>query len=62
MGWDLSRAYIHASRLLHSGGDRRLSGLTPFQADYAEIHFSDTLLPDLSAEILDRFCRRRYSQ
>lgn len=52
--------------VVRCGGDRRLSGFMPYQSEYAEIHFSNTLTPDFTedemAAILEQFARRRYSQ
>lgn len=52
--------------ILRTGGDRRLSGFLTFQAEYAELRFTSTLLPDLEdAEIealLTSHGQRRYSQ
>lgn len=52
--------------IVRTGGDRRLSGFLLFQAEYAEIHFTDTLLPDFGprevSHILEQYAGRRYSQ
>ncbi len=52
--------------VIRPGGDRRHSGFLLYQAEYAEYHFTETLMPDLvTAEIdaiLDRYASRRYSQ
>jgi undecaprenyl diphosphate synthase len=52
--------------VLRTGGDRRLSGFMPYQTEYAELRFTQTLLPDLQAaeveEVLESFAERRYSQ
>lgn len=52
--------------IVRTGGDRRLSGFLSYQAEYAEIHFTGTLLPDLEEEemvqILEQYAARRYSQ
>jgi undecaprenyl diphosphate synthase len=51
---------------LRTGGDRRLSGFLAYQAEYAELRFTQTLMPDLEAaeveQVLDSFATRRYSQ
>lgn len=52
--------------ILRTGGDSRLSGFLPYQAEYAELRFTDTLMPDLEpAEVealLASYSARRHSQ
>jgi undecaprenyl diphosphate synthase len=52
--------------ILRTGGDCRLSGFLPYQAQYAELCFTPTLMPDLEAAevnaLLASFAARRYSQ
>ena len=49
--------------LIRTGGEQRLSNFLLWQAAYAELHFSDALWPDFSAEDLQRavddFSRRQ---
>lgn len=40
--------------LIRTGGNRRLSGITPWAGTYAELYFTDTLFPDFSKEELKR--------
>lgn len=40
--------------IIRPGGQLRLSGFMPWQAVYAELYFTDVLMPDFSVEELDR--------
>ncbi len=39
--------------LIRTGGEKRLSGFLPWQAAYAELHFTDVLWPDFDERELD---------
>ena len=39
--------------LIRPGGEKRLSGLLPWQSVYTELYFTDVLMPDFSAEKLE---------
>lgn len=49
-----------------TGGDRRLTGFLCYQAEYAVIRFTETLLPDLEekevTEILEQYAVRLFSR
>ncbi len=49
--------------IIRPGGEQRLSGFLPWQAEYSEYYFTDTLMPDFSPvkfdEALDEFERRQ---
>ncbi len=40
--------------IIRPGGQQRLSGFLPWQSVYAELYFSDVLMPDFTAAELDR--------
>ncbi len=40
--------------IIRPGGEKRLSGYLPWQSVYAELYFTDVLMPDFSAEELDK--------
>ncbi len=40
--------------IIRTGGEKRLSGLLPWQSVYAEIYFTDTLWPDFTPSKFDR--------
>lgn len=40
--------------IIRPGGEKRLSGFLPWQAVYAELYFSDVLMPDFSPSELDK--------
>lgn len=40
--------------MIRPGGQQRLSGLLPWQGVYAELYFTDILMPDFGAEELDK--------
>ncbi len=40
--------------IIRTGGARRLSGLMPWQSIYAELYFTETLMPDFSPQKLDQ--------
>ncbi len=40
--------------IIRTGGEKRLSGFMLYQAEYAELFFSDTLWPDFSTKEFDR--------
>lgn len=40
--------------IIRTSGEQRLSGFMPWQAVYAELHFTKTLMPDFGAEELDK--------
>ncbi|RJR15734.1 di-trans,poly-cis-decaprenylcistransferase [Candidatus Microgenomates bacterium] len=40
--------------IIRTGGEKRLSGFLLWQSEYAELYFTDTLMPDFSPEELDR--------
>lgn len=40
--------------IIRPGGEKRLSGFLLWQAEYAELYFSDILMPDFGAEELDK--------
>lgn len=40
--------------IIRTGGEKRLSGLMPWQAIYAEIYFTDTLWPDFTPRRFDK--------
>jgi undecaprenyl diphosphate synthase len=48
--------------IIRTGGEKRLSGYMPWQSEYAELYFSDTLFPDFGTKDLDEaikdFCCR----
>lgn len=39
--------------IIRTGGEQRLSGFMMWQSEYSEFYFTDTLMPDLSAEKFD---------
>lgn len=49
--------------IIRPGGEVRLSGFLPWQAVYAELYFTDTLMPDFDVkalrEALDEYARRQ---
>lgn len=40
--------------MIRPGGQKRLSGLLPWQGVYSELYFTDVLMPDFGAEELDK--------
>lgn len=40
--------------IIRTGGAKRLSGFLPWQAVYAEFHFTETLMPDFTPRKLDK--------
>ncbi len=40
--------------IIRTGGAKRLSGFLPWQAIYAELYFTETLMPDFSPDELDK--------
>jgi len=38
--------------IIRTGGEKRLSGFLPWQSEYSEIYFTDTLMPDFGPEDL----------
>jgi undecaprenyl diphosphate synthase len=38
--------------IIRTGGEKRLSGIMPFQSDYAELYFTDKYFPDFNADDL----------
>lgn len=48
--------------IIRTGGDKRLSGFLLWQSEYAELYFTDTLMPDFTPQELDKaleeFARR----
>ncbi len=49
--------------IIRPGGEQRLSGFLPWQAEYSEYYFTDTLMPDFTPErfdeALEEFARRQ---
>lgn len=49
--------------IVRTGGERRLSGLMPYQAAYAELFFTETFFPDFTADdlrsVVQEFNRRQ---
>jgi undecaprenyl diphosphate synthase len=45
--------YPHPDMIVRTGGERRMSGFMLWQGAYAEYFFTETLLPDLSPELID---------
>lgn len=45
--------YPDPDLIIRPGGQLRLSGFMPWQSVYAELYFSDTLMPDFTPEKLD---------
>lgn len=48
--------------IIRTGGEKRLSGFLPYQAEYAELFFVDSLWPDFTVkefdQVMEGFCRR----
>jgi undecaprenyl diphosphate synthase len=40
--------------IIRTGGEKRLSGLMPFQATYAELYFTDKFFPEFEIEDLKK--------
>lgn len=49
--------------IIRTGGEKRLSGLMPFQATYSELYFTDKFFPDFNAkdlkEAVEEFTNRK---
>lgn len=48
--------------IVRTGGDMRISNFLLWQAAYSELYFTDTLWPDMSAEVIDDAVRAFYSR
>ena len=48
--------------IVRTGGDMRISNFLLWQAAYSEFYFTDTLWPDMSADVIDEAVRAFYSR
>ena len=48
--------------IVRTGGDMRISNFLLWQAAYSELYFTDTLWPDMSADVIDEAVRAFYSR
>ena len=51
---EAASAFPDPDLIIRPGGEQRLSGLMPWQSVYAELYFTDVLMPDFSPAELDK--------